>query len=84
MAKVRVMAGDSVNEDKTIRSEQDKKTLKKNAGALKLLLQVYKKKGMIGWYKVCFTCLLLIYLTIIRGCMHKLSKLSFNKPSCLF
>ncbi|TIC20673.1 hypothetical protein E3Q13_00314 [Wallemia mellicola] len=51
MAKVRVMAGDSVNEDKTIRSEQDKKTLKKNAGALKLLLQVYKKKGMIGWYK---------------------------------
>ncbi|TIC12187.1 hypothetical protein E3Q14_01865 [Wallemia mellicola] len=51
MAKVRVMAGDSVNEDKTIRSEQDKKTLKKNAGALKLLLQIYKKKGMIGWYK---------------------------------
>lgn len=51
MAKVRVMAGDSINEDKTVRSEQDKKTLKKNAGALKLLLQVYKKKGMIGWYK---------------------------------
>lgn len=84
MAKVRVMAGDSINEDKTVRSEQDKKTLKKNAGALKLLLQVYKKKGMIGWYKVCFTYFLLIQLTVTRECTHKLSKLFFNKHFCLF
>ena len=49
MAKVRVMAGDSIKHDNT---NDDNKKLKKKVGALKLLLQLYQNKGIISWYKV--------------------------------
>lgn len=52
MAKVRVMAGSTADSD-SLSVEEDKKQLKKNTGAIKLLMQIYKKKGVTGWYKVC-------------------------------
>ncbi|TIA89900.1 hypothetical protein E3P99_01805 [Wallemia hederae] len=51
MAKVRVMAGTSSNNDTQVTKADAKAELKKNSGALKLLLHIYKKKGVVGWYK---------------------------------
>ncbi|EOR01193.1 Peroxisomal adenine nucleotide transporter 1 [Wallemia ichthyophaga EXF-994] len=51
MAKVRVMAGTPVTWRSSRTIEQDKKELKKNTGALKLLMHIYKKRGIAGWYQ---------------------------------
>ena len=49
MAKVRVMVGDNIKNDN---GNDNNKKLKKNVGALKLLLQLYQNKGITSWYKV--------------------------------
>ncbi|TIA73827.1 hypothetical protein E3P91_01233 [Wallemia ichthyophaga] len=51
MAKVRVMAGTPVTWRSSRTIEQDKKELKKNTGAVKLLMHIYKKRGIAGWYQ---------------------------------
>lgn len=65
MAKVRVMAGTPVTWRSSKTIEQDKKELKKNTGALKLLMHIYKKRGIAGWYQVGHSSSSLAHLLIL-------------------
>ena len=64
MAKVRVMAGTPSDKDTQVTKADAKAELKKNAGALKLLLHIYKKKGVVGWYKVGLSNATIFFINI--------------------